>query len=262
MSLGSNYNNNSQKDYYNPTVYSAYRMNNAESLVDKTCLTFGYWKSVLRISISPKKDTGNDDVSFDMDNGISIYLNHTKARILAERIRAFLQNPEANDNTGVPSGQGLITISRGKEYNSTHPLLIIRKIDQENGNVISSFAYEFKGSDYYYAISNYVEGGSFDKVSDEFANLEIEQLITILEEYYKAMTSAVAYSVIDQMKYSETRVMNRLNKIAEKLGVELSSGGKNGGGNYSSTSYFNRQSSSQSSGNNNGYTQATLDDIE
>lgn len=257
MSLGSNANND-QKKNYNPSVYSPYRMNNAESTVDKTCMTFTYWNNILRITIAPRKDTGNSDVQFDLDNGISIYLSHTKARILADVMRKFLSDPEKYDNSGIPSGAGFITISRGKEFNSPNPLMIIRKIN-EDGSVASSFAYEFKG-DYFFAVHNYSEKGTFDKDFESYRTLEIEQMITLLEEYYKAMTCATAYTVIDQSKYDQARVTGRLNKIAEKLGVEFGSGSSRGG--YSSTSYFNSNSGSDTSSASGGYTPASLDDIE
>ena len=75
------------------TVYSSYRMNNAESEIDPTCLTFRFWKNNICIGIFPKKNTGNDEIQFDMDDGITIYLSHTKARILANEIRLFLKDP-------------------------------------------------------------------------------------------------------------------------------------------------------------------------
>lgn len=261
MSLGSNYNNEKKSNVFDPMVYTPYRMNNAESMVDKTCITFSYWKNVLKITIAPKKDTGNDETVFDMDNGISIYLSHSKARILADVMRKFLADPEKWDNSGVPAGQGLITISRGKEFNSQHPLMIIRKIDQ-SGNVISSFAYEFK-TNYFFAVNNYQENGSFNKIFDTYNTLEIEQMITLLEEYYKAMTCATAYSVVDQMKFAENRVSTKLGKIAEKLGVEL--GGSGNGSRSYNNSYFNNNGTTQpssDSSNGGGYTHATLDDIE
>lgn len=260
MSLGNSYNNNQKNTVYDPNVYSPYRMNNAESTVDKTCITFTFWKNILRITIAPKKDTGNDETVFDLENGISIYLNHTKARIFADMIKRFMQDPETYDNSGVPSGQGLITISTGKEYNSPSPLIVIRKID-EAGTVLSSFAYQFK-NDYYFAINNYSEGGQFTKLTNEFASLEIEQLVTLLEEYYKAMTCATAYTVLDQMKFENNRTSTKLNAIAAKLGVELPGGKGRSGGNYSSTSFFSKSPEATDASTAPGYTSASLDDIE
>jgi hypothetical protein len=267
MSLGNSYDNNKRNNtVYDPTVYSPYKMNNAEGTVDQTCISFSFWNNSLKISISPKKaNTGSEgQILFDYDNGISIYLSHSKARILAEEIKKFISDPETYDNSGVPSGQGLITVSTGKEYGSPSPLIIIRKIS-ETGEVMSSFAYQTK-HDYYFAVRGYSEKNGFSKDSESYSNLELLQLVTLLEEFYKASTCATAYTVVDQLKYEHNRQRTVLNSIANKLGVEY--GGGNGNGNnrrYNSTSYFNNNSGGNSSGysaQSNSYTQATLDDID
>lgn len=261
MSLGSNYNNNQKKNsVYDPTVYSPYRMNNAESKVDATCITFSYWRNLLRIGIAPKKDTGNDEVRFDIDNAIYIYLSHSKARIFADILKKFLAEPDKYDNSGVPSRDNIITISTGKAYNSISPVIAIKKVDSE-GHVVSDYAYQTK-NDYYFGIRDYDhQSGSFTKDTASYDTMEIEMLITLLEEYYKAMTSAIAYSVLDNFKFEHNRMTTRIDKIAEKLGVEVNSG--NGSkSNYSSTSYFTNNSGNSNSGSGSNYTQATMDDIE
>lgn len=266
MSLGNTYNNNANQknDKYSPTIYSPYRMNNSESTVDKTCITYTFWNNMLKIGIFPKKNTGGDEVAFDMENGIAIYLNHTKARMFAEILRKFREDPEHFSNSGVPSGQGAIIISTADQFNPSCdpvPVLAIYKLDQD-GNITTSFAYEFK-HDYHYALTNFnPKGSTFDSDYESYSTLEIDQLITLLEEYYKATTCATAYTVVDNMKYDVSRMTTRLNKIAEKLGVEL--GGNGGGGNnrsYGNNSYFNRNSK-ENSAPATSYRQATLDDID
>lgn len=255
------YNNNS-KQVYEPTIYSMYRFNNSRSAVDKTCLTTQYWKNSLRISICPKNaDSPEDSPTFDMKNGISIYLNHTKARILYHELCGFIENPEKYDNHGVDSGAGLITFSTGKEFNSQFPLIIIRKID-ENGNIGSSFAYEVKG-DYHYAVCGFSEE-SKDFTKSMYPMLELEQLKDVLRTYYESMTYATAYSVIEQSKFELGRIGTKLNRIGEKLGIDLSGAGQRS----SSTSYFSQGSSGSSGGSSSDYTgntdyvSADLDDIE
>lgn len=267
MSLGNTYNNNqgSNKNDSNITVYSNYRMNNAESLIDQTCLTFRYWKQSLCIGIFPRKQTGNEnDIAFDMDNGITIYLSHTKARILKAEIENFLRDPVAYNGSGVPSGQAAITISNGLEYGKNTPVLTIRKVDGETGNILSSFAYEFK-TNFHYSIRHY-DGKNFDTEYDDYRNIEIQQMITVLDEYIKASTNAIAFTVRDQSKFAESRTFNTLNAIAEKLGVELR-GNSNGAKRFNNSSYFNN---SGSNNNNSGYSSpsavaygtATIDDLE
>ena len=264
MSLGSTYNNNQNRSNVpEVSIYSNYRMNNAESQIDATCLTYRFWKSNLCIGIFPRKNTGNDEISFDMDNGITIYLSHTKARMLANELRRFLQDPVMYNSVGVPSGSAAITISNGVEYGKNTPVLTIRKVDGD-GNVTASFAYEFK-TNYYYSIRNY-DGKNFDAAYDDYQNLEIEQMITVLEEYIKASTNAIAFTVMDQRKYGVTLMENKIDAIANKLGVEIRSG--NGGQRqYNNKSYFNSNSGGNSGNNypsssNVSYGSATIDDLE
>ena len=263
MSLGNTYNNNQgSKNDSSITVYSNYRMNNAESLIDQTCLTFRFWRQNLCIGIFPRKQTGSDEVAFDMDNGITIYLSHTKARILKNELENFLRDPIAYNGSGVPSGQAAITISNGLEYGKNTPVLTIRKVDGETGNILSAFAYEFK-SNFHYSIRHY-DGKNFDTEYEDYKNIEIQQMITVLEEYIKASTNAIAFTVRDQSKFTDNRTFNTLNAIAEKLGVELRSG-SNGAKRFNNSSYFNSNSN-----NNSGYSSpsavaygtATIDDLE
>lgn len=265
MALGNTYNNNTRSnDVYSPTVYSPYKMTNAEGEVDKTRISFNFWNNTLKISISPRKDTigPNGEISFDYQNGISIYLNYTKARILAEEIKNFIKDPVTYDNSGVPSGQGLITVSRGTEFNSPSPIIVIRKID-ENGNVMSSFAYQTK-HDYHYAVRGYNENGEFNKETESYKNIELLQFVTILEEFYKAATGAIAYTVLDQFKWEHNHMREWRNSVSAKLGIDTGYNKGSNGGNYSSSSYFNNSSgrSNDSSASSGGYTRATLDDID
>lgn len=264
MSLGNTYNNNQNNTRTTPdlTVYSNYRMNNAESNVDATCITFKFWKNNLCIGIFPRKSTGNDEISFDMDNGITIYLSHTKARILKHELELFIKDPVTYNSVGVPSGQAAISISNGAEYGKNTPIVTIRKVS-EVGEVVSSFAYEFK-TNYHFSIRNY-DGKTFDSVYEDYKYIEIEQLITLLDEYVKASTNAIAFSVMDQRKFSHAKLDSKIEAIASSLGVDLAKSGNNQR-RYSGNSYFNSNANSASSNNDYtssvGYGSATIDDLE
>lgn len=254
MSLGQLQNNNNQNKTKNsPIVYSGYNFTNAESKVDETRLSFSYWNNMLKMTISPK--TGMSEQGYaewgDDKSSLSIFLTHTKARMLHDEICMFIQNPDLYNNLGVSSGAGLISISNGKELGVSNPCLIIRKLNGETGDIEASYAYEFK-QDYHFAIRNFDESTKeFDKVFDN--NLEIEQLKTLLMSYYTAMTGAIAYTVMEQSKYNNSRMNTKLDSISEKLGIEY-----NTNGNYtkkSSGSIFNNKE-----GRN--FSVSTLDDIE
>lgn len=251
-----NYNQNGKNEVYSPTVYSPYKMSNTMSEIDPGSLNFTYWRNSLKVSISPMKPSNDpNDVSFDHKNAVDIYLSHTKARILYNEICLFQTDPDMYNSSGVPSGEGLITISNGSEFGVDNaPCLVIRKIDGETGKATSSYAYQFK-KDYHYAIRNYDETtGNFDKHMESYQGIEIEQFKTLLIEYYTAMTGAFAFSVMEMGKYEKARNDTKLDAIANKLGVQFKEG-KNS--NKSSNSFFNNNSGSQSS----NYSSSSLDDI-
>ena len=164
MPYGNYSQNNQKKGPYDPTVYSAYKFNNAMSAVDKTQLSCQFWNDSLRIMIAPRNaDSPDDQPTFDTKNSISIYLNYMKARMLADVLRKFLEDPEKYDNVGVVAGSSCISFTTGKDFSSKYPMAIIRKVD-ESGNITSSFAYEIKG-DYYFSIQGFTEksNGQYDR---------------------------------------------------------------------------------------------------
>lgn len=265
MAFG-NYNNNKKQGPFDPTVYSPYKFNNAKSTVDQTQLSAQFWSNSLRIMIAPKNsDSPEDQPTFDVKNSISIYLNHVKARMLHNVLTNFLSDPIANDNVGVVAGSSIISFTTGKDFGSNFPMVVIRKVD-ESGNITASFAYEVKG-DYHFSVRGFTEksNGQYDR--EFYPNLELECLLTLLEEFYKAETRAIAYSVLDSGKYDQYRMATKINRIGEKLGLDMNVS-SSGSTRSNSTSYFSRDNNGGGSNNGgdegygNNYTSATLDDIE
>lgn len=252
MALGRTNNNNKQQ--YQPSVYSSYRFSNIESEVDKTRLSITFWNNYMKLIIAPQKDTGNDEVVFDDENSLAIYLTHTKARLFAEIIANFIKDPASYNSCGVPSGEGLLTISDGSEFGVDSPCIVLRKIDGD-GAVTASIAYQFK-TGYHYTIRNYqvVDGVSqFEKNTEEHDQIELQQLQYALMSYAEAMTGAIAYTVIDQMKYDNSRMNTKLESIASALGVSFANGG--GQQRTRNESVFNKAPSSN-------FTRGNLSDLD
>ncbi len=254
MALGdyNNYENNKKENKdFQPSVYSPYRMSNLEG-IDPSALTFSYWSGILKLSIAPANRTNNDTVTFDYKNAGVAYITHTKARILLNEILKFQENPELYNNLGVDIKGGLVSISNGKEFGIANPCLVIRKVNETTGAVESSYIYEFKRK-FHYGIRNFNEKTSeFDIVYYE--NIELDQLKTLLEQYYMAMTYATAYSVVDSSKFENSRINTKIGLIAQKLGVEFK--GSNSGDSSSGKSFFSNKSSEEKN-----FSSATLADI-
>ena len=84
--------------------------------------------------------------------------------------------------------------------------------------------------------------------------MEISELKTVLEQYYLNVTGSIAYNVVDNLKYDNSRTQTKLELIMDKLGIETLKGsyGK------SSTSIF----ANSNGNNNNSYSNSSVNDIE
>ena len=249
MALGDFNNTDNNKKKYSVNVYSAYTLSNSDSQIDSTRLSATFFNKMLKLTLDPKKEGSSvESPEWDTKAGISVYLTHTKARMLYDEICMFQKRKECN-NAGVTSGSGLISISNGRELGIDATCLIIRKLNGDSGEIESSYAYEFK-KNYHYAIENFnQENLEFDKVYHE--DIEIEQFKTLLKTYYEAMSSALAYSMMDSLQYDNSRINTKLDSICEKLGIEY----KGKQSNKSSNSVFNSKEP------RNSFSAGTIDDI-
>lgn len=266
MPLGKSTDNNPQQRK-SPVVFSPYTMMNTFSDVDKTKLRPSYWNQMLKIEIIPGTPAGDGKYNWDYKNSMSAYLTHTKAKIMASEIRKFMSDPETYTGSGVLSGETLITISNGKEFDDPGVYLILRKVDKSNGHTLSTYSYEFNMK-YYNSIRGYnAETATFDTEYDLYEWLEVEQFIELLESYVTAMTYATAYSVVDATDYRHGIMNDNINLIAAGLGIEVTRSGQNSGTtNKNSKSVFNQRGKEYSGGGlptpkyNTEHT--TIEDIE
>ena len=217
MALG-NYDNN-KKEQYMPVYYSEYGTGNAEG-VDPSALSYSFYNRMLKISISPLKMNNGDKIAYDHENAAIVWLTHTKARMLYDQILRVLNGDIANG--GVPTGkEGLIRFCDGKELGVNNYCLIINKVN-EAGEVISSYAYEFK-SKHHYAVQNYDPKDSSHKKA-YYDQLEVQMLLDLLKTYYEAMTGAQAYATMDALRFVNNSVTTKIDLVMSKLGVEYKSG--------------------------------------
>lgn len=251
MALGDNYNTN-REEFFEPEVYSQYSMSNKDGVVDPSRLSVKFWKSLMKISIIPMLNNPTQEHVWDVDNQISVYINHTKARELYDGIDRVLDNSSDVHSWGVASSvDGLISFSDGKEVGLDSPCLIIRKVDQETGKEIASYVYEFHYQ-YHHAIVNYdPKSGNHDKVYID--SIEVEQFKELLRSYYESMTNATAYSVVVNPQFK--RLAGRVDKIAEAVGVSTES--KTNYSKKQGTSFFNKDNGNNNSPNGGGLKQAT-----
>jgi len=274
MAYGPNFNTGSNNTQQNRgrTTYSPIRYINPDSTVDKTRLSYEYWNSTLKIKITNKKETGNTEIVFDDMDSAVIFLTPDKARIFANVVRNFLKDPIKYNNSGVNTTKGVVTLNNGAQHGTTNPCLIIRQIDQTDGTIQKTYAYEFK-TEYHYAITNLDASDNeirgYDKDFDSYRNLEIEQLLTMLDNFINASTYAYAAAAGKANEYRENVTNNKIDAIMNKLGVEYTGRSQRSSGG----SFFDNNGRTATSSNNGGgstnyeaankYNQlSSLDDIE
>ena len=205
-----NNNGNGTNREYNPTIYSRIFFNNRESDTDKTRLEFSYWNSMLKIAIVPYIP-GSDEI--DRKAGIALHLSVPKAYQLLKEIESFEEDRKLGVNTnffyGVNTPKGLIGII----------LFTIRRID-ENGETISSYAYQIKTNGYYYGVRNFDPTlKTYERVF--YDNLEIVMIKKHLSNYVDAMTMADGYGALEAFKNPNDQTYKSLNAIKAKLGIKV-----------------------------------------
>ena len=258
MALGeNNYSKNGNNNNYHPSVYG-YQFSNPDAKLDKTALTFTWWNKLLKLSIAPKLNNDGDYAQYDHKNAISVYLGVQSARALQILIHDFVQflndpaNADKDYNRSIPLKSGNVILSNGKFIKQEGcPCMVITKMNDQ-GKIESSFSYEFKVGTMFSVENFNPEDGSYETRDDQFRLIELELVEEALDQYVKAVSNMFAASVVHEMQ----PVRNAQRAIADKLGVNLSSGYKNN--NSTRSSYFNNQKGSSDS---NQATSSTLDEL-
>lgn len=241
-----NSNSNKSNNVYNPEVFSGIRLYNSSSEVDSTTLGFSFWNGLLKIAINPLIKQEGSANKVDKDNVIAIYLTPIKAAILLRIAKEFKSDPDKYTNCGVNTNKGIIYFTNGKrEFNKNSKFLVIKILDNDTGNILSSAAYEFNNNDNF-AIVNYNGGTDFSRNYESAIDIEFDMFVNVLKTYNESATNAMAASIIDCSKFDSNRTFNSLKAIKEKLGIKYEGNNNenrssffnsnSGNGNYSSTS--------------------------
>jgi glycosyltransferase involved in cell wall biosynthesis len=154
-------------------------------------------------------------------------------------LKKYKTDPEKYNNWGVASGSAYISVINPRSIKPEadgFAIINIRRISAE-GVVEASYSYEVKSGNSYNAVIGFDEKkGTFKQDFETYAGVELDLIITQLEEYAKAMSNTIAFTVThNQYDY--------LDKIAQKVGADFSGGYQT---QYRNQSYFN---------NNNAQTQ-------
>lgn len=252
MALGDPNNNNEGNGKIVISHFSEYGSANSTGQSASSRLLFSFYGRTLKVAIAPMIRMENDRpvYEYSKENSGVAYLNHTKARILREAILSMKEDSSIS-NVGVPTSNKLITFTNGKELGIDTPALIIRELDP-NGQVLSTYIYEFRTNNDYYSVNNFVaETSAYDKVF--YNNIEVDQFLDLLEQYYKAATGAYAYATTEAIVNCR-EVGGAIRDIASQVGVPNNTSRPN----YSNRSFFNNNNGGGGTG---GFRQGTLDSM-
>lgn len=255
MALGdySRNTDNNKKNYNQPIV----RIDNAGTVnpdgIDPSALNYEFFNGMLKIVIIPLKfgTDPNKKFTYDQDNKVEMWLTPTKAKIFYNEINYLLANKDSVNNVGVCTTKGgLIVFSTGKEFGVDSECLVIRKVDND-GTITSTYAYQFKNNPNNFGVRNFNQDDptSYDRIA--YPNTEVEYLLTILKEFYTAMSGGQAYANMYYSRFDYNRIIGKVNLIMEKLGIEKQNNSSNSGPSFFSNNSGNNAGSSQM--NNNSY---------
>ena len=210
---GNNYGNGKRKiyerDYYTRLAVRS----------DNLRLGFTFHGGLLIIEIA---EQNNNDHSWNaLEN---IYISPTKALILSRELKKFkkyLVNGDITEgkafgvNAGMNEKTSYIAFSANKDRLIT---ITIGKFDG-NGNIIEKASINLN-KDYHNGLEwdNIDDMQTLEKVYDD--SIELDQITYLLEDFARYMNGAVGYAVADTSRYDLQRILNKMNPIYDKLGIE------------------------------------------
>ena len=232
MALG----DNNKKQNYENTHYSRLRFNNNE---EKKMLSFSFWKGFLKVAISNIKESYS---GVEYEELAYIHLSPNKAYILKSQLLDFINlkdhattNMSVGVDTGLTDTKNFIAIgnTNTSSEKDIQRSLCIGKVSPD-GKIIEKTNFNFNHQ-YHFGIE-WTNIEKMDCSTNYIDDVELNLLITILDEYIKAMTGATAYSVMDMGRFDYSRINTKIELMMNALGIEPKSSKQNN----SSNSYFNR----------------------
>ena len=224
-------------------VYCGYRFRMPDGNKDKapTGIDISYWNNMLKLTIAHLvKSNGNNGeyYTMDRDNRADAFLTPVKARILANEIRKFIDADGAIKSAGVTTGKTLVTVSTGEEFEvakADFPCITIRKFSDDASKIEMEIFYEIN-ADYYFGVHNFnrddMDG---EHNTDDYKYIELENLITILEDFYNGMAYGSAYASARAV-YDYSPVGKLLNDLSGEGNSSSGSNTMNNSGGFSNGS--------------------------
>lgn len=240
MALGDSGNN---KNYEN-TYYSRMRFKDYDKKVN---LGFKFRSGMLVVDIAQEKD------GFQYETIVDIFITSTKAKILLKEIERFEKDIETgvidpDKGYGINAGMGeVVSILALHVTPDNGKAVFIGKVDN-SGNITKSYDFAFNNKDFHYGLG-WNNINSMDVTKNYYNELEFEMFKDVIRQFSETSSGAMAYSVADITRYDTKSILNKMNPIYDKLGIERERGNSysRNNGNGSNDYFMNAPSSNHKS---------------
>lgn len=217
------------------TYYSRLSFKNNEGLR----LNFSFKNGMIVVNIDKEKD------GFQYETLTSCYLTVTKANVLLSQIMIY--NEKKMDGTlkgnmafGVNTGMGDVSTVLLIHMKDNLDAITIGKVNS-SGAYVSKYTYVFNDLTNALMFKDYSDMATCEKTSTD--GTEFKMFTNVIKLWADEGNGAAAYAVLDLGRYDYKAIMNKMNPIYDKLGIERGSYGNsnnkpsennffNGGGNY------------------------------
>lgn len=204
----------------NYTYYSPIRINHKEGQMG---FNFEYRGALLIFRLFARDINNN----WKKEPEGEIFISPTKAGLLANEIRNMIKYIEEGDI----DGQKAFGISGGMNekisFIAFNPLpggdinIVIGKFDG-NGQIVERHECPLN-REYHYSLQwANLDAMEVDKVYND--NVEILQIMHMLDDFARYMNGAAAYANAYVARYDTARILNKLDPIFDKLGIERLTG--------------------------------------
>lgn len=189
-------------------------------------MAVNYWNKNMTIEINDGNKDKDGIFKATSNTGVKLIITSTTASALlaaGEEIYDLIKEGKEFTSIGVPCGiqtSNLIEFSNGKNIGLPEGLYLVIYKDIQDDRIAKGFtAYPFTNKvfvrDY-----NYKNGQAKTEATKI---LEFKDFLTILKEYSKSMSMAMAHAVKEGSKYEKMSNIKTLSVIAAKLGIDLTS---------------------------------------
>lgn len=247
-------NNRDKKDYGVNTRGIQFKNKNG---IDPSTMIIGYWNDMVTFKIHPAlpKEKQTQENVYDYEHALNTALTLDKAQVLLEGMKyvekAIVE--EKKYSIGVKIGNSsVLLISTGvKETGSVRPYLgLYKDLDADTEQAGQGIRYEFNKSDV--LIDYDPESGKTEEKNSVPSELLVFK--RILAAAIDALGNANVHSMRNVQNYYNTKQMDTLVAVANKLGVDITSGSPRS--NNSSGNMFSMNNNQNNSSNNsNGYSE-------